>query len=101
MDLEIAFNGKSIITPVYIKMDAPEQILLAEGICRQLDIIRYHPDVQVWHGEGKQTKQSSRAKSGAKANVPTVQVRLLQATRIPPLRSVVVAVKTDRSLRNK
>jgi hypothetical protein len=26
-------------------MDAPEQLLLAEGVCRQLNIISYHPQV--------------------------------------------------------
>ena len=33
-------------TPVYIKMDAPEELLLSEGECRQLNIIIYHPEVQ-------------------------------------------------------
>ena len=32
-------------TPVYIKLDAPEQLLLVEGVCRQLNIITYHPPV--------------------------------------------------------
>ena len=26
-------------------MDAKEQLLLSEGVCRQLEIIQYHPDV--------------------------------------------------------
>ena len=41
--LDITFDGKTISTPVYIKLDAPEQLLLAEGVCRQLNIITYHP----------------------------------------------------------
>ena len=32
-------------TPVYIKADAPEQLLLGEGVCRQLEIVSYHPKV--------------------------------------------------------
>ena len=27
---------------VYIKMDAPDELLLSEGVCRQLGIIAYH-----------------------------------------------------------
>ena len=29
-------------TPVYIKMDAKEQLLLSEGVCRQLGVVTYH-----------------------------------------------------------
>ena len=43
MKLDITFDGKTMSTPVYIKLDAPEQLLLAEGVCRQLNIITYHP----------------------------------------------------------
>ena len=45
MDLDVTFDRVTIKTPVYIKMDAPEQLLLAEGVCRQLNIISYHPQV--------------------------------------------------------
>ena len=41
MNLEITFNNKSIITQVYLKMDAPEQLLLSEGVCRQLGMLSY------------------------------------------------------------
>ena len=36
MNLDISFNGKTMKTPLYIKLDAPEPLLLAEGVCRQL-----------------------------------------------------------------
>ena len=45
MNLDISLNGKTMKTPLYIKFDAPEPLLLAEGVCRQLQIISYHPDV--------------------------------------------------------
>lgn len=45
MDLTIAFGEKTMVTPVYIKMDAHDQLLLSEGVCRQLDIVCYHPEV--------------------------------------------------------
>ena len=36
MKLEVEFGGKTMETVVYIKMDAHEQLLLSEGVCRQL-----------------------------------------------------------------
>lgn len=50
MDLEILFDDKAMVTPVYIKMDAHEPLLLSEGVCRQLGIIHYHPSVKP-HGK--------------------------------------------------
>ena len=41
LDLEIEFG-----TPVYLKMDAQDQLLLSEGVCRQLDILSYHSEVR-------------------------------------------------------
>ena len=54
MDLDITFNGVAMKTPIYIKATASEQLLLGEGVCRQLRIISYHPDVsdrkgKKWH----------------------------------------------------
>ena len=45
MDLDISFEGSTMRTPIYIKMDAPEPLLLLEGVCRQLGILSYHPAV--------------------------------------------------------
>jgi hypothetical protein len=54
MDLDITFNGVTMKTPIYIKATASEQLLLGEGVCRQLRIISYHPDIsdrkgKKWH----------------------------------------------------
>ena len=46
MELDVAFGEKMMHMPVYIKMDAHEQLLLSEGVCRQLEIPTYHPDVE-------------------------------------------------------
>ena len=59
MDLDISFAGKTMTTPVYIKMDAKEQLLLSEGVCRQLSIIQYHPDVQPWRSREKKPAASA------------------------------------------
>ena len=47
MDLDISFGDKTMSTPVYIKMDSTTPLLLSEGVCRQLAILSYHPDVAV------------------------------------------------------
>ena len=40
------FADKTMTTTVYIKMDAADQLLLSEGMCRQLEIIDYHPNAK-------------------------------------------------------
>ena len=45
MDLDIAFSEQTMCTPVFIKMDARDPLLVSEGVCRQLGIISYHQDV--------------------------------------------------------
>ena len=97
MNLDITFNDIAINTPVYIKMDAHDQLLLSEGICRQLGIISYHPDVEVWRG-GKQKNRKKTPATQTTAQVPTVRVLLLQATRVPPHQSAVAAVQVDEQL---
>ena len=46
MELDIEFDDKTLRTVVYIKMDAHDQLLLSEGVCRQLEIVTYHPEVK-------------------------------------------------------
>ena len=56
LHLDITFEGTTMHTPVYVKVDAPDQLLLSEGLCCQLGIIGYHPSVVQWRG-GKQGGQ--------------------------------------------
>ena len=42
LDLDIEFHGKSLNTPVYLRKEAQDQLLLSEGVSRQLGIISYH-----------------------------------------------------------
>ena len=72
-DLDITFQEKILNTPVYIKMDAPEQLLLSEGVCRQLGILTYHPKVQRWRG-GRRPRASEK-----QAKIPMVRVRSVQS----------------------
>ena len=46
ININMEFQGKTMKTPAYIKMDAPQSLLLSEGVCTQLDIITYHSEVQ-------------------------------------------------------
>lgn len=39
MDLDSSLKGKTRNTPVYIKMDAADQLLLSEGVCRDLGVV--------------------------------------------------------------
>ena len=90
MDLEVSFADKMMTTSVYIKMDAHDQLLLSEGVGRQLGIVSYHPDVEVWRGHRKQEVRSE-------AKVPSVRVRLIETVRLLPQQSTIVQVTVDGS----
>ena len=83
--LDIGFEDKTIRTPVYVKMDAPEPLLLSEGVCRQLGIVSYHPSLGVESAEVAPTT----------AKLRTVRVRLVNSVRVPPLQSAVVQLETE------
>ena len=44
IDLYPIFQETTMKTPVYVKMDEYDQLLLSEGVCQHLGIISYHPD---------------------------------------------------------
>ena len=46
IDLHIKFGEKCICETVYVKLDAPDTLLLSENACCKLQIVSYHPDVQ-------------------------------------------------------
>ena len=107
MDLDVEFGNRRMTTPVYIKMDAHDQLLLSEGVCRQLGIIQYHPDVETWRGgrrkslrrdmethqptqieEGSATLEEGAAADHAReAKVPTVRVNLCNLLDSCPIRA--------------
>ena len=95
MMMEITFQEKTLRTPVYIKMDAQDQLLLSEGACRQLNIVTYHPEAQVWRG-GQARRRQGSAEQRDQAKVPAVHVRLLTTLRIPPHHSTVVGVRAGQ-----
>ena len=77
MDLDITFGDKTMKTAVYIKMDAVDQLLLSEGVCRQLDIISYHGNVKKCRG----------AKQGA-----THHIKVVKTVYVLPHQSVMAQV---------
>ena len=93
MDLDIVFEEKAMRTPVYIKMDAHGQLLLSEGVCRQLGVISYHNKVERWRGGLKQS--TAEGKAVVEAKVPTVKVQLVRTVRLLPHQSITTMVHCD------
>ena len=73
MMLTIEFDEKCLTTPVYLKMDLPDDLLLSEGVCRQLGIIQYHSEVRPVR-ESQKLEPSKPASSGT---VPLMKVSLV------------------------
>ena len=76
-------------TPVYVKMDTKDQLLLSEGVCNQLRIITYYSAVSDNHQDVPDQPSPS-------VTIPCVRVKLLQTTRIPPLQSTNVTVQFNK-----
>ena len=73
---------KTMLTPVYVKMDAQDLLLLSEGVCRQLGIVSYHSQVQ----------QKHTVSNSSNGNI----VKLIQTVRLPPQKISVVAVQLEK-----
>lgn len=104
MELEIPFEDKVLKTNVYVKMDAPDELLLSEGTCRQLGIISYHPSVQPWSKKQQVEQQDpergvtvSETNQNADPVVPVVRVQLLQSVTIPPLQCAPVQLRIEEN----
>ena len=76
-----------------MKMDAEEQLLLSEGVCRQLGIVTYHRAVSPGQGEAEGGKGDG---AGGEVYVPTVRVTLVQAVKLKPGGDAVVGVRLVR-----
>ena len=76
LELDVAFQDRTMRTDIYVKMDASEPLLLSEGVCRQLGIVTYHPEVS--------TSQPQIPVIDAEVRVPTVKIQLLQSVKLPP-----------------
>ena len=92
MDRDVSFNGKTMCTPVYIKMESQEALLLSEGVCRQLGMVTYHSHVVV-RGEQDHTRHAAQKEA---AQVPVVRVRLVNSVRLLPLQSMMTTVELEK-----
>ena len=59
IELDITFDNR---TPVYVKMEAHDPLLLSEGVCHQLGIISYHPKASTEYVENTNNEYGLRAK---------------------------------------
>ena len=85
MDINICFKDKQVYTTIYVKMEAPNSLLLSEAVCRLLGIIQYHPNVKPLNAEESETaKQTQKNK-----------VRLIQTIWLPEQHAVVMPVEVD------
>ena len=73
MNTEIKFQGTTINTIIYFKMDAADQLLLLEGVSRQLGIVTYHPALQ--------TSKVNKSRA-ADALVSSIRVKLIQSIKL-------------------
>lgn len=89
MELAISFEGKVVCTPVYIKMDAEDQLLLSEGLCRQLGVVTYHSAVEVENTSQKEQEEP--------AKVPIVRVMLVESLHLLPRQSALARVELEKT----
>ena len=110
MDLDITFEGRTMCTPIYIKVGAVDQLLLSEGVCRQLGMVTFHPKVEQWRGCSKKSSKSSSSSPSnqeplipeptqtsamTEARVPAIRVNLVQSVHLLPHQSQVIEVSLD------
>ena len=71
MDLNVSFGERAMVTPIYIKMGAPDQLLLSKGVCRQLGIVGYHESVCPWPSRLKNARKKEKLslRSGTQGGV--------------------------------
>ena len=96
MELNITFDNCTMRTPVYVKMDAHDPLLLSEGVCHQLGIISYRPSVDAHDPLPPAPPQAPVLHDvPPEVVVPVVRVKLIQTVRLPPMKSTVVLVQID------
>ena len=87
INLELSVGDRSMKTPVYVRMNARNQLLLSEGVCRQLQIAKYHPDAI----------SVSPGKPPPKNVTPPchVDVELVKSVKVPPRSSIIAPIHVN------
>ena len=76
LDLDVNFDDKMINTPIYVKMDAYDDLLLSEGVCRHLGIVNYRPSIK--------SKVTKTENSKVHSSTRSVRVSLVDSIRLAP-----------------
>ena len=90
--LNLTFGEYTMSTPIYVKINAEDQLLLSEGVCRQLVIVNYHSHVFNDKQPDPDSPSEDKPDDTEDVKVPTIRVKLLNSTRLLPNRSTTVAV---------
>jgi len=93
IDLELRFAGQTMKVTVYVKMNAKEQLLLEEGVCRQLGMVKYHPDVQPCDGKPVFGGTPILKDPEASVQVPVVHIQVIGSQSILPQQTTCVSVE--------
>ena len=86
LDLDVDFADKTMNSPIYVKMDAHDDLLLSEGICRHLGIVEYHPSVK---------SQMNNHTEEVHSSAQSVRVSLVDSVRLEPRKETLVTVRVD------
>ena len=84
MEVDISFEDREVHTTVYVKVKAPYPLLLSESVCRELEIVQYHPSVRPLGNIGK---------TGTVGQSPRDKVKMVQSVRLPPQHTAVMPVE--------
>ena len=78
MNMKVSLGDKTITTTVFVKLVAPHQLLLSESVCRQLEIVGYHPNAQTVETKSTLIVESSISgdNSVGKNSIPLAGVNL-------------------------
>ena len=60
VDINISFEDKQVYTTFYVKMEAPNPLLLSEAVCRQFGIIQYYPNVKPLKANESETDKQTQ-----------------------------------------
>ena len=89
LHLDVSFNDKTMHTPVYVKMDAYNDLLLSERVCWQLGIVTYHSHVE--------SNQSNTGVDKPTLLTCSVRISLVDSVRLAPRSSTLTSVKLEAS----
>ena len=87
--MKMTFGKKNIVTTVYVKLVAPDQLLLSESACHLLGIVSYHPDVQLLKRHRLQEQVAAKERNnsiitaGATIDDATTTTTAMNANKTP------------------